>query len=62
LRDQIERAAVSISNNIDEGFERGTHQELLTLLPSLVVRPEKCVRCCVCCRTFPPSVPWNPKS
>lgn len=24
LRDQIERAAVSISNNIAEGFERGT--------------------------------------
>lgn len=32
LRDQIERAAVSISNNIAEGFERGTKQELLTFL------------------------------
>ncbi len=32
LRDQLERAAVSISNNIDEGFERGTNQELLTFL------------------------------
>lgn len=32
LRDQIERAAVSISNNIVEGFERGTTQELLTFL------------------------------
>lgn len=32
LRDQIERAAVSISNNIAEGFERGTIQELLTFL------------------------------
>lgn len=32
LRDQIERAAVSISNNIAEGFERSTTQELLTLL------------------------------
>src|SRR5262245_17133986 len=30
LRDQIERAAVSVSNNIAEGFERGTMQELLT--------------------------------
>ena len=30
LRDQIERAAVSVSNNIAEGFERGTNQELLT--------------------------------
>ncbi|HEX5435505.1 MAG TPA: four helix bundle protein, partial [Candidatus Angelobacter sp.] len=30
LRDQLERAAVSISNNIAEGFERGTTQELLT--------------------------------
>lgn len=32
LRSQIERAAVSVSNNIAEGFERGTTQELLTFL------------------------------
>jgi four helix bundle protein len=32
LKDQIERAAVSISNNIAEGFERGSNQELLTFL------------------------------
>ncbi|MGH9883444.1 MAG: four helix bundle protein [Pyrinomonadaceae bacterium] len=32
LRDQLERAAVSISNNITEGFERGTTPELLTFL------------------------------
>jgi len=32
LRDQIERAAVSVSNNIAEGFERGTKPELLTFL------------------------------
>ena len=32
LKDQIERAAVSVSNNIAEGFERGTTQELLTFL------------------------------
>lgn len=32
LRDQVERAAVSISNNVAEGFERGTTQELLTFL------------------------------
>ncbi len=32
LRDQIERAAVSISNNVSEGFERGTTQELLTFI------------------------------
>lgn len=32
LRDQMERAAVSISSNIAEGFERGTTQELLTFL------------------------------
>ncbi|MFY9610904.1 MAG: four helix bundle protein [Blastocatellia bacterium] len=32
LRDQIERAAVSVSNNIAEGFERGTTQELLTFI------------------------------
>ena len=32
LRDQIERAAVSVSNNIAEGFERGTNKELLAFL------------------------------
>lgn len=32
LRDQIERAAVSVSNNIAEGFERGTTQELITFI------------------------------
>jgi len=32
LKDQLERSGVSISNNIAEGFERGTTQELLTFL------------------------------
>jgi four helix bundle protein len=32
LCDQIERAAVSVSNNVAEGFERGTNNELLTFL------------------------------
>jgi len=32
LRDQIARAAVSVSNNIAEGFERGSNQELLSFL------------------------------
>jgi four helix bundle protein len=32
LRDQIERATVSISSNIAEGFERGTTQELISFL------------------------------
>lgn len=32
LRDQLQRAALSISNNIAEGFERGTTQELLTFI------------------------------
>lgn len=32
LRDQIERASVSVSNNIAEGFERGTTKELLAFL------------------------------
>lgn len=32
LRDQIERAALSISNNVAEGFERGSTNELLAFL------------------------------
>jgi four helix bundle protein len=32
VRDQLERAAMSVSNNIAEGFERGTTKELLTFL------------------------------
>lgn len=32
LKDQIERTAVSVSNNIAEGFERGTNKELLAFL------------------------------
>src|SRR5215510_9067375 len=32
LKDQLERAGVSISNNIAEGYERGTTQETLTFL------------------------------
>ncbi|HXD32026.1 MAG TPA: four helix bundle protein [Pyrinomonadaceae bacterium] len=31
-RNQLENAAVSVSNNIAEGFERGTTQETLTFL------------------------------
>jgi len=32
IRDQIERASMSISNNVAEGFERGTTIETLTFL------------------------------
>ena len=32
LRSQLERATLSISNNIAEGFERGTTKELLGFL------------------------------
>lgn len=32
LGSQLERAALSVSNNIAEGFERGTTQELITFL------------------------------
>lgn len=32
LRDQLERAALSMSNNIAEGFERGSTSELLAFL------------------------------
>ncbi len=32
LKSQLERATISISNNIAEGFERGTNEELVTFL------------------------------
>lgn len=32
VRDQLERAALSVSNNIAEGFERGTTNELLAFM------------------------------
>jgi four helix bundle protein len=32
FRDQFDRAALSVSNNIAEGFERGTTNELLTFI------------------------------
>jgi four helix bundle protein len=32
LRDQLERATLSVSNNIAEGFERGTTNEVLSFL------------------------------
>ncbi len=32
LKSQLERAAISVSNNIAEGYERGTSEELITFL------------------------------
>src|SRR6266481_1500730 len=32
FRDQLDRAALSVSNNIAEGFERGTNKELLAFI------------------------------
>jgi hypothetical protein len=38
LQDQLERAALSVSNNIAEGFERGTTNELLAFMPCFLKR------------------------
>ncbi len=47
LCDQLRRAALSISNNIAEGFERGTTAELLAFLYIAAARQEKCGRCSI---------------
>ena len=62
LRDQMERAAVSVSNNIAEGFERGTNPELLTFL--YIARGSVGeVRSMLCLlEAMPPSGIWNPES
>jgi len=46
LRNQLQRAAISVGNNIAESFERGTTQELLTFLYIARGSLAKCGRCC----------------
>lgn len=54
LRNQLERAAVSVSNNVAEGFERGTTPELLTFIYIYHAgQPAKHDRCCVCLNGYP---------
>lgn len=43
LKDQMQRAALSISNNIAEGFERETKKELIRFLYFAKVRLESAV-------------------
>jgi four helix bundle protein len=45
LRDQIERAALSVSNNIAEGFERGTTMNSSPFYTSRGVPRERRARC-----------------
>ena len=45
LRDQLERAALSVSNNIAEGFERGTTKNCWPFCISPGARPEKLDLC-----------------
>jgi 23S rRNA-intervening sequence protein len=47
FRDQLDRAALSVSNNIAEGFERGQQANSLPLFTSRVVQPARCVQCFV---------------
>ena len=56
FRDQLERAALSVSNNIAEGFERGTTNELLASCTSPVAPPVKSAPCSFC---FPGGRPFQ---
>lgn len=52
IRNQIERASLSVSNNIAEGFERGTTNEPLHFLyipVALAVRRVPCCGCAIFC-------------
>ena len=62
LRDQIERAAVSVSNNIAEGFDRGTNPELSRFFILPAGQRRKSVRCCACWRRWRHSAIRNPAS
>jgi hypothetical protein len=44
FRNQLERAALSVSNNIAEGFERMTTHELAASLRLPAVQPPRCAR------------------
>lgn len=59
LRDQLERAALSVSNNIAEGFERGTTNELWAFSTSPAAHPGKSSPCFACWRAGEPSAISN---
>jgi four helix bundle protein len=46
-KNQLERAALSISNNIAEGFERGSTKELINFLYFSIGSAGEAGRCCV---------------
>ena len=47
LRDQVQRAVVSIESNIAEGFERGSNAELVKFLSYAKGPQEKSCRNCI---------------
>lgn len=45
LANQLQRTALSISNNIAEGFERGTTKELISFFTMPAARQARYARC-----------------